>query len=144
MSKSINQLKLDKQLKLADFMGVQEEWLKGKLPTYKEVADKASSVLGFSVTEYNVQSINVAKGMIWQPRRGGRTGEKKAAFQKWAAQVASEVVETATEKLRAELQEQLDKLSSRLDHLIKALGGTDTPKGEPVRVTDTRHIKIAQ
>jgi hypothetical protein len=65
---------MEKLLKLNDWFGVNEEWLKTERPTYPEAAKKAAADLGFPITKANITAVNEAKGGVWKVKSSRPSG----------------------------------------------------------------------
>jgi hypothetical protein len=102
-----NQLDLTKFFQLGQWFGIHEEWLKAELPSYREVAERAAKDLGFTVSPSNVKAVNEAKGKVYRPRGGIRTGTARPGGFKARLSEA--------ENLIVRLLEDNQKLHARLD-----------------------------
>jgi len=77
-----NQLSFDELLKVMAYLKARKEQLHTDRPSYRRVADDATSALGFRVTRYNLRTAAKRAQMAWKakpeytiPRYGDKTNQ---------------------------------------------------------------------
>ena len=75
-----NQMTYKRIVALTNYLTANQERLLSERPKYPVVAQQASEVLGFEVSEHNVRAAAEACGLVWLARRGsGRSSSKQVS-----------------------------------------------------------------